>query len=291
MSEAAEDGVLGGSLSDQASASPIVRPFVKWAGGKSQLLSCIHKHIPKRFNRYWEPFIGGGAFFFSLRAEQSVISDTNEELINAYRVVREDVEALIVELSAHHYDRDAYYSVRAWDRLEDFSSVSAVKRAARFIYLNKTCFNGLYRVNSKGFFNVPFGKYSNPKIVDPDNLRRCSEALQSSDIRVGSYLSIEPGVKAGDLVYCDPPYVPISESSSFTSYTKEGFGVEDQVRLRDMCYRLAERGALVVISNSSTPMVEDLYSGFVIHRVQAARAINSKAANRGSVEELIITSY
>jgi DNA adenine methylase len=270
-------------------ASP--RPFVKWAGGKSQLLTQLHKRLPKRFNRYWEPFIGGGALFFSLRPSSGVIVDTNSELTTTYTVVRDDVEALIEELQQHRYDREYFYLVREWDRRSDFASLPAVKRAARFIFLNKTCFNGLYRVNSKGHFNVPFGRYDDPRIVDPCNLRLCSQALQNTEIRLGNFLSIEESVAQGDLVYFDPPYVPLSVTSSFTSYTKEGFRFEDQIALRDLCQRLAKKGAFVVVSNSASPFVEALYEGFSIHRVEATRAINSKAEKRGAIEELIVTSF
>jgi DNA adenine methylase len=277
---------------DQACAEvKAPRPFVKWAGGKSQLLSHLRHYLPARFNRYWEPFLGGGAFFFSTAPVSAVLSDINEDLIATYKVVQGNVEALIAELQEHRYEREYFYSVRNWDRQEGFHESSAVKRAGRFVYLNRTCFNGLHRVNSRGYFNVPFGRYSNPKIVDAENLRRCSKALKNADIRLASYLSIESEVEQGDLVYFDPPYVPISVTSSFTSYTKDGFGFEDQIALRDMCLRLADRGVFVLLSNSASPFVEALYDGFTIHRVGAARAINSKAHKRGPVDELIITSY
>lgn len=272
-------------------SEPEARPFLKWAGGKSQLLSDLHQYVPKCFKRYWEPFLGGGALFFSTAKASAVISDINEDLIATYKVVQGDVEGLITELHQHLYDRDYFYSVRDWDRQEGFNECSAVKRAGRFIYLNRTCFNGLHRVNSKGYFNVPFGRYSNPKIVDADNLRRCSRALRNADIRVASYLSIESEVEKGDFVYFDPPYVPVSVTSSFTSYTKDGFGFEDQIALRDVCQRLADKGAFVLLSNSASPFVEALYEGFKINRVEATRAINAKADKRGPIEELIITSY
>lgn len=264
------------------------RPFIKWAGGKSQLLGNLLGRVPRHYNRYWEPFVGGAALFFALDPSDAVICDTNEELVLAYTVVRDSVEALIAHLKEYRYEKEFFYSVREWDRRRDFSSLPAVKRAARFIFLNRTCFNGLHRVNSKGYFNVPFGRYTNPKIVDADNLRRCSERLAAADIRLGSYLSIESEVQEGDLVYFDPPYMPVSPTSSFTSYTKDGFGFEDQIALRDLCLRLKDRGAYVLVSNSASPFIEALYHGFTIDRVPASRAINSKGASRGPVDELII---
>jgi DNA adenine methylase len=266
------------------------RPFIKWAGGKAQLLDQLQKRLPGTFKRYWEPFLGGGAFFFSLAPNSAVLSDINEELVLTYIAVRDNVEELISELRQHRYEEQYFYSVRDWDKRPDFKDMSAVERAGRFIFLNKTGFNGLYRVNSKGQFNVPFGRYSNPTIVDTDNLRRCSECLRNVDIRLSSYLAIENEVQEGDLVYFDPPYVPLSTTSSFTSYTKDGFRFDDQIALRDLIQRLANKGAFILLSNSASPFVEALYEGFTIERVSATRAINSKAERRGAVDELIISS-
>jgi DNA adenine methylase len=245
--------------------------------------------MPERYGRYWEPFIGGGAFFFSVCPHSAVICDINQELISTYKVVRDSVEELIEELQKHPYNSEHFYSVRDWDKEDCFANLPPIRRAGRFIYLNKTCFNGLYRVNSRGQFNVPFGRYAKPKIVDVDNLRRCSEVLKKADIRLASYLSIEPEVREGDFVYFDPPYMPVSATASFTSYTKEGFDFEDQVALRDLCQRLVARGVQICVSNSASPFVEALYEGFTIHRVDAVRAINSKSDKRGAVGELIIT--
>jgi DNA adenine methylase len=285
---AVSDRIAGGESTN--TDDRVARPFIKWAGGKSQLLRHLRSHIPKRYGRYWEPFIGGGALFFSVAPQSAVICDVNEELISTYEVVRDSVEDLICELQSHTYDSEHFYSVRSWDRDEGFGTLSPVRRAGRFIYLNKTCFNGLYRVNSKGHFNVPCGKYTNPRVVDADNLRWCSEALQRADIRLASYLSIEPEVQVGDFVYFDPPYMPVSATASFTSYTKEGFNFEDQVALRDLCQRLVDKGAHICVSNSASPFVESLYQGFRINTVDATRAINSKADKRGTVQELIITN-
>jgi DNA adenine methylase len=274
----------------EAGYSGLPRPFVKWVGGKSQLLVHLHKRLPERYEKYWEPFLGGAALFFSLLPKSGVLSDINEELVLTYTTVRDNVEALISELQQHYYDKDYFYSVREWDRAPDFKELPALKRAGRFIFLNRTCFNGLYRVNSKGYFNVPFGRYSNPKIVNPELLRLCSQALKNIDIRLASYLSIEPEVREGDLVYFDPPYMPLSETSSFTSYTKSGFNSEDQIALRDLAKRLAEKGAFVMLSNSATPFIEALYEGFKMEYVPALRAINANSMDRGPVDELIISN-
>jgi DNA adenine methylase len=205
--------------------------------------------------------------------------------------VRDEVESLIRELAQHRYEEDYYYAVREWDRKEEFSSLPAVARAARFIYLNKTCFNGLYRVNSKGHFNVPFGHYSNPTIVDSDNLRECSRALARAELVVSDYALIVDQVEKGDFVYFDPPYAPLSVTSSFTAYTKQGFSQTDQEALREVCHRLDKKGAHFMLSNSSNALMQELYRDFTVQMVSANRAINSKATERGPVQEIIVTNY
>jgi DNA adenine methylase len=235
--------------------------------------------------------MGGAALFFHVAPHEAYLADTNPELVGCYKVVRDNVEGLIKELGSHRYDEEYYYSVREWDRKEDFSSLPCVVRAARFIYLNKTCFNGLYRVNSKGYFNVPFGRYSNPKIVDADNLRECSRALARAEIVVSDYAAIVDHVEKGDFVYFDPPYAPLSVTSSFTAYTKQGFDSSDQEALREVCYRLDKKGVFFMLSNSSTPEMLELYKDFTITSVLASRAINSKASDRGPVSEIIVTNY
>jgi DNA adenine methylase len=273
-----------------AGSKVLPRPFVKWAGGKSQLLVHLHKRLPKSYSRYWEPFLGGGALFFSLRPKRSVLSDVNEDLILTYTAVRDNVESLITELQQHRYEKDYFYSVRDWDRAADFKELPALKRAGRFIFLNRTCFNGLHRVNSKGYFNVPFGRYKDPKVVNPELLRVCSQTLKDTELRLASYLSIEPEVSEEDLVYFDPPYMPLSETSSFTSYTKDGFTFQDQIALRDLAIRLVDKGAFVILSNSATPFIEALYEEFKVEYVPALRALNSQVADRGPIDELIITN-
>lgn len=279
------------TLDERTDAAACARPFVKWAGGKHQLLTEIRKHVPGDFSRYWEPFVGGGAVFFNLVPGAATLVDANEELVNAYRVVQEDVETLIGELEKHAHNEETFYSLREWDRLPSFEQRSAVERAARFIYLNKTCFNGLYRVNSKGQFNVPFGRYHNPTIADRVNLTLCSKALRGVEVECGSFLDIETRVASNDFVYFDPPYIPLTSTSSFTSYTADRFTIDMQTALRDLCVRLDSAGVKWLLSNSSSFIIRELYSGYRITSVKAQRAINAHANKRGVVEEVLIRNF
>lgn len=263
------------------------RPFLKWAGGKGQLLAQYARLFPPRFGRYHEPMVGGGAVFFHLRPPRAALSDANAEVVDCYRAVRDDVEALIAALGRHRYDRDHYYAVRALEpaRLEP------AERAARTIYLNRAGFNGLYRVNSKGKFNVPFGRYVNPTICDADNLRACSRALRRVRLDCAPFRDVLDRVRRGDFVYIDPPYVPLSRTAHFTAYAAGGFGKADHEELARVYAELDRRGILVMLSNSDTPLVRDLYAGFRRVVVRAARSINSKATKRGLVRELVILNY
>lgn len=267
------------------------RPFLKWAGGKTQLLPHLMHRVPNSFGRYLEPFLGGGALFFSLQPKLGMLSDCNQELINCYQVVQGDVDALVEELKGYRYDKDMYYAVRELDRKADFGKLSRVKRAARLIYLNKTCFNGLYRVNSKGQFNVPFGAYTDPTILDAENLRACSRALRGTIIQSGDFEQALEIAEKGDFVYFDPPYAPSSETADFTAYSKEGFDDAAQEMLLLVCLQLNQRGVKWMVSNSNTPLIQELYRGFKIEPVGASRAINSKATKRGTVTELLIRNY
>ncbi len=262
------------------------RPFLKWAGGKGQLIPQYIPHFPKHFSTYYEPFLGGGAIFFYLQPAQSFLMDINPELVNVFCCVRDEVEKLI-ELLKQHRDRhcpEYYYFMRSQ------ISASNVERAARLIYLNKTCFNGLYRENSKGQFNVPLGRYKNPAICDPEHLRAASRALQNARIEVQPFEAVLAYARSfKDFVYFDPPYHPISATSKFTSYNRYTFSSEDQIRLRDTFATLANRGVQVMLSNSDCPFIRDLYRGFTIHTIQAARSINSNAEKRGKITELLIT--
>jgi len=263
------------------------KPFVKWAGGKKQLLNQLMTNIPLRFNRYYEPFLGGGALFFSLLPDDAVLADKNEELINAYIVIRDNVEALIKSLKKHKNTESYYYQIREVDP----NKLSPVERASRFIYLNKTCYNGLWRVNSKGKFNVPFGRYKNPKICDEENLRAVSLALQGKEILCCDFEEAVVAAKAGDFIYFDPPYYPLSKTASFTRYTKEDFGPKEQERLAKVFKELDRRGCYLLLSNSNTDFIKKLYSGYNIKEVKANRFINCKANKRKGVTELLISNF
>lgn len=266
-------------------------PIVKWVGGKRQLMFELIKNMPKSYNRYFEPFIGGGALFFELQPEQAYISDMNEELINLYSVVRNNVYELIKNLSKHEVSKEYFLEIRNIDRTEQYTELSDVERASRFIYLNRTCFNGMYRVNSQGQFNVPFGYYKNPRIIDENNLLNCSELLKKTEIKCADFSEILTKVKKGDFVYFDPPYVPLNETSSFTSYTKDGFDIDMQFKLRDVCDELATMGVKFMLSNSDTKLVNELYANYEIKKVFASRQINANADGRGKITEVLVRNY
>ena len=266
-------------------------PIVKWVGGKRQIMFELIKNMPKSYNRYFEPFIGGGALFFELQPEQAYISDMNEELINLYSVVRDNVYELIKDLSKHEVSKEYFLEIRNIDRTEQYTELSDVERASRFIYLNRTCFNGMYRVNSQGQFNVPFGHYKNPRIIDENNLLNCSELLKKTEIKCADFSEILTKVKKGDLVYFDPPYVPLNETSSFTSYTKDGFDINMQFKLRDVCDELDNKGVKFMLSNSDTKLVNELYVNYEIKKVFASRQINANADGRGKITEVLVRNY
>jgi DNA adenine methylase len=267
------------------------RPFLKWAGGKSQLLPELVKRLPQGYKRYFEPFAGGAALFFHLQPESGYLVDVNPDLTNTYQVIRDQVEGLIEDLKQHIYDKDYFYSVRDVDRTDAYQCWSDVQKASRLIYLNKTCYNGLYRVNAKGEFNTPFGSYTHPTILDADNLRNCSRALQNAEILTGSFLAIAPHISAADFVYFDPPYAPLSDTARFTSYSQKGFSAAMQVELRNFCDQLDQQGVRFMLSNSAAPSILELYSAYKIEYVHAIRSINSKGGHRGKIHELIVSNY
>ncbi|MBF2036470.1 MAG: DNA adenine methylase [Leptolyngbyaceae cyanobacterium T60_A2020_046] len=274
-----------------STSSLTARPFLKWAGGKGRLLEQYQTYFPQRFRQYYEPFLGGGAVFFHLfgGARSAVLADLNPELVNVYRCVQHDVERVIDRLQIHQerHCAEHYYAVRAQTQL-----TCPWQRAARLIYLNKTCFNGLYRENSKGNFNVPLGQYKRPKICDRETLRNAAAALQVAHIVEEPFTAVGDRAQGStDFVYFDPPYHPISATSNFTGYSRYGFRAADQVRLRDVFSELADRGVQVMLSNSDCELIRDLYAEFHIHEIWAARAINSNARRRGKITELLITSY
>lgn len=264
-----------------------IRPLVKWAGGKSGLLQQFLPLFPKRVNCLLEPFVGGGAVFFHLRPSKAVVADKNEELINFYRVVRDQPEQLLADLEKHTNSSDYYYQIRSLDP----ACLNKIQRASRFLYLNKFGYNGLWRVNSRGLHNVPYGRYQNKKMVDEKNLFRASAALRGAEIKCGDFTPILEEAGPGTFVYLDPPYHPLSGTAKFTSYTAQPFGVEEQRRLEKAFRSLNHRGCMVMLSNSDTPFIRDLYSDFCIQTVTARRAINCRAEGRGLVTELVIRNY
>ena len=225
--------------------------------------------------------------FFALQPAASLLFDVNAELIEVYQTVRDDVESLIYALSVHRNESEYFYAVRAQNTLE----LTAVERAARFIFLNKTCYNGLYRVNRRGQFNVPVGRYKNPTICDEWGLRRASAALQNAHLQVADFEIVLDKAKAGDLIYFDPPYEPLSATSNFTSYTRNGFTRADQARLAETYRELDARGCYLMLSNSSAPLIYDLYDGFNLHEISARRAINSKVNGRAHILDLLLTNF
>ncbi len=272
---------------------PSAAPIIKWVGGKSKLLPELTSRMPQTFNRYFEPFAGGLAMYFRVvshtGAARSVINDGNPDLVGLYRVIATDVEALIRRLAIHRnlHNEEHYYSVRA--RWNDAGvSWTTVDRAAAFIYLNKTCFNGLWRVNKSGHFNVPMGRYEEPPICVPDALRSAAAALQGAELRCGDFRAAVRDARAGDFAYFDPPYDPVATTANFTSYTQSGFSPDDQRELAELARTLVARGCNVMLSNSDTPFIRSLYKGFQIDTVKCARAINSNASKRGSVDEVVI---
>ena len=264
-------------------------PFVKWVGGKRSIIDELITRLPAEFNRYWEPFVGGGALFFGIvdRITSATLSDSNLDLVITYNAIKRDPIGLIAKLEEHgrKHNDTYYYKVRDQQSLQD-----SVAIAARFIYLNKTCFNGLYRVNKKGEFNVPVGSYANPDVVQRENIKLCNAALQKAQIEYREFDTIRP--ENGDFVYFDPPYHPVA-TGSFTKYTKSDFNEADQARLRDFAVGLTRQGVRVMLSNSDTPLIRNLFSAPIWHisTVEAPRMVNCKADGRGNVNELIITNY
>lgn len=263
------------------------RPPVKWAGGKGQLLPQFEPLFPTSFGTYLEPFVGGGAVFFHLLPEKAILIDNNPELINFYLVVRDAPDALLSDLRKHRNEAEYYYRIRAADPAE----MDPVSRASRFLYLNKTGYNGLWRVNRQGKYNVPFGRYRNPKIADEENIRAVSTALKRAEILLGDFSEVIRLANPGDFVYFDPPYHPVSKTADFTDYTSSSFTESDQRRLAEAFRILDQRGCLVMLSNSDMPFIRSLYEGYDIQVVQAKRAINSRADGRGPVNELVIRNY
>lgn len=281
---------------DQILVTP--KPFVKWAGGKRQLISVLNQNLPDSFGTYYEPFLGGGALLFHIltykNAQKCSISDLNSDLVLAYTTIRDRIDTLITSLKNHekNYQKDSesyYYSIR------ESNPRSAIEKTARLIFLNRTCFNGLYRVNSKGKFNVPLGKYSNPNIVNEENLRAVSNILQSNRISINcrDFEAVLRDAKKGDLIYFDPPYQPVSSTANFTSYTNKDFTYNDLTRLAELCLKLDSRGCKILLSNSDSKEVSDIFSNnhWKIVKIEANRSINSNSKKRTGHFELLIKNY
>ena len=274
-------------------------PFIKWAGGKSRIVGDIKQFFPKDFNLYFEPFLGSAALYFAVSPRKGRLNDLNSALIDTYKVVRDDVESLIIELTkvqSEYYGlanidfKREYYL----DRRAEFNTISmpsSTRKSALFIFLNKTGFNGMYRENKSGQYNIPFGKHNNPLICDAINLRTVSSDLHEIDLTSTSYKEAIKNAKSGDLVYLDPPYYPLTGTSKFTEYQAGGFTVDDQVELSGIFRELNTKGCYVVMSNSSCKEVRQLYSDFSISEIDVARAINSKVGKRGKVKELVIKNF
>lgn len=272
----------------------LVAPVVKWVGGKRQLLDEITPLLPKRITSYCEPFLGGGAVLFSIQPPKAIVNDINGDLITVYEIIRDDVDALIDDLRKHENTSEYFYNIRDIDRdKEAYQSMSKVERASRIIYLNKTCFNGLFRVNSSGEFNSPFGYYKNPNIVNEPVLRAVSKYFASANITFYNedFAETLNRISRGGFVYLDPPYDPVSDTSSFTGYNKGGFDRNEQIRLKQCCDELTQRDVKFMLSNSATEFIKELYSEYDVSTVKAKRAINADASKRGAVEEVLIRNY
>ncbi len=271
----------------------LAQPFLKWAGGKRQLLPTIRKYLPQTFNTYYEPFVGAGALLFEMQPKKAVINDVNTDLINCYTVIRDLPTDLIQDLKKHENSSEYFYSIRELDRTNEFKNLNLIERASRIIYLNKTCYNGLFRVNRQGQFNSPFGRYKKPNYFNPEVLYAISSYLNENDVKILNvdFSKVVETAEKGDFIYFDPPYDPLSETSSFTGYSLNQFGKSEQERLKDVFEALTIKGCKVMLSNSSTEFISKLYEDYNIVRIQANRNINSVGSGRKKIEEYLILNY
>ncbi len=283
------------------SKTKLVAPVLKWVGGKRQILGEIKRYIPKTFETYYEPFLGGGAVLFELQPKNASVNDINSELMNVYVVIRDNVEDLIESLKQHgkaykhnKKAKEYFYKIRELDRdKEIYDKLTSIEKAARVIFLNKTCYNGLFRVNRAGQFNTPFGYHKNPSIVNAQTLRAVSDYFNSADIRFScdDFETALEDATEGDFVYLDPPYDPVSDTASFTGYDRGGFDKSEQARLGQVCHKLNEKGVKFVLSNSATDFIMDLYKDYIIEVIQARRVVNSRADRRGDVDEVMVRNF
>ena len=272
-----------------------IKPFTKWVGGKRQIINELLNFMPLKYNKYIEPFVGGGALFFHISPKEAIINDLNSDLILSYIAIKNDIESLINLLNIHQKNnsKEYYMEIRNVDRNGKIKNYTNTEKAARFIYMLRVSFNGMYRVNSKNQFNVPYGRYKNPNIVNEELLIDINKYFNENkiDIYNKDFELVSNLAEKGDFIYFDPPYMPINQTSSFTSYTSEGFDFSEQIRLRDLFNRLTEKGVYCMLSNSYTNEIIDLYEGYNIHIVEANRSINSNGKKRGKIKEVIITNY
>ena len=266
-------------------------PFVKWAGGKRVIIDKLLERVPSKFDRYIEPFVGGGALFFALKSPTSIIFDSNEELINAYKIIKTNLNELINDLKKHKNTQEYFLFLRNLDRDASYKKLSHVERASRLIFLNHTCFNGLYRVNAKGEFNVPFGKYANPTIFSEENLLKISNLLKGTTIICDDFSKVLEFAKKGDFIYFDPPYLPLNKTSSFTSYTKDKFDFGMHTKLKEVCDELDKKKIKFMVSNSNTAEILKLYDNYNIEQIFSSRSISSNGEKRGKIREIIIRNY
>lgn len=274
----------------------LVMPVVKWVGGKRQLLPALAPLLPEDIatSTYCEPFLGGGAVLFFVQPERAVVNDLNEDLMTVYRVIRDELDALLQDLKKHKNTPEYFYKIRDLDRdKKRYRALSPVKKASRLLYLNKTCYNGLFRVNASGAFNTPFGRYKNPNIVNEPVLRAVHEYFQRANLTFLSqgYATVLSDLPEGAFVYLDPPYDPLTDTASFTGYNKGGFDRSEQQRLKACCDDLTNRGIRFLLSNSATDFIRDLYSGYLLATVDAKRAVNSVGSKRGAVQEVLVRNY
>lgn len=273
----------------------ILSPVVKWVGGKRQLLNDIIPLLPDHFSTYVEPFVGGGALLFEIQPKKAIVNDLNHELINLYKVIKDNPNELLLLLEEHELNNseEYFYQIRALDRSKSYDDMSDVEKAARIIYLNKTCYNGLFRVNQSGQFNSPYGKYKNPNIVNKPVVLAMANYFQNNNITLlnGDYKMALKKLRKGAFVYFDPPYMPISSSSSFTGYTENGFDKKQQIELKEECDKLNSRGIKFLLSNSDHPFIRDLYKDYEIITVRAKRSINSNSNKRGEINEVLVRNY
>lgn len=274
-----------------------INPIVKWAGGKRQVLNELINRLPQKYNKYFEPFIGGGALLFALCPHEAYISDLNEELLSVYKCLNDSdlflsLKNILVEFQAKH-NEEFYYKVRSMDRNENFNDLPIYLKAARMIYLNKAGYNGLYRVNKEGYFNVPFNKKNKVNLFDEENISLLHQYFVNNDVEIAKndFSQVLNLAQEGDLVYFDPPYDDIDNKKSFTSYTKDSFGKNDQIRLFEVVKELTKKGVFVMVSNHNTSFIQELYKGFKIDVIKAKRMINSDSSKRGNIEEVIIRNY